>query len=57
MKEKYKYWCYNNGTGTVPIIDSVEVIIEAFGEEKALEKIKKTIKRDVYKLMTVEINL
>ena len=57
MKEKYKYWCYNNGTGTVPIIDSVEVIIEAFGEEKALEKIKKTIKRDVYKLMTVEIDL
>jgi len=55
MNAKYKYWCYDNGTGTVPIINSVEVEVCAFGEEIALKNVQQVIKRNVYKLLTVEI--
>lgn len=52
MKAKFKYWCYNNfGTESA----SVEVVIIAFGEDQALESVKKMVKRDVYKLVTIEI--
>ena len=57
MKGKYKFWCYNNGSGTTPIINSVEITIEAFSEEIAFKNVKDHIKRDVYNLLTVDFRV
>ena len=52
---KYKFLCYNNGSGTVAIADSVEVVVVATSEERALQMVKMAVNRDVYKLITVEV--
>ena len=55
MQAIYKFWCYNNGSGSAPIVDSVEVEVKAFSEELAKKNVMMTIKRDVYQLMTVRL--
>jgi hypothetical protein len=51
----FKYWCYNIRE-FAPYDRSVEVYVEAHNEEEALEVVRKLVKRENYKLETIEEN-
>ena len=54
MKGIFKFWCYDIA-GTAAYPSSVEVEVTAFSEELALKAVKKLIKRDTYRLLSVKI--
>jgi hypothetical protein len=49
----YHFWCYDNGYGTQPYPNSVELDVKAYDEEGAMAGAKKMVNRSVYKLQTV----
>ena len=54
MKAVFKFWCYDI-SDIVAYPFSVEVEVEAFGEEQALKKVKQMVEREVYTLLSVKI--
>jgi len=51
---EYYYWCYDFGDGGVAYKNSVEFIVIADNEHAALKKAGEIVKRDIYKLISVD---